>query len=500
MYGGEFIPHYFIDILVTKNNTKEKYDNFHKENGFTQGENNALSIPKNPLVRDSLYYDRRVGSIHPNEDVRVSRVTTNTVEGFRNIPPAQKQNINDAKNGHKNTHGKSMNTLETKDLLSSGQTDKIKGVTKPKPEDKKIKDSPQKKVKSGFKFWSIFNWGCKGKGKVLKPSHKPTGLATISNSKLRLGRKLGERDIKSECNAKSLNDDSLMTFYVKNKDGQVDLDKLTRNEERKYLKPQTATFDNRRIVKAQNTQKSREAAPDSDLSDMSESGSKDSREQGSPDRRHTNEDTNTPESEVSSFLSDKQREDKESNNSDDEQNESKKSSESDSSENSESSEEFKEVIKPRPNFNEIKIEENEKPTGFFQHSEQDEISGGCLPSFRNKHHISSDHHEITENNYHEKISKTNSSKRENQVGVPRRSTIMDDGKVWTIEEDEYLRIATEKFKISQDIPNWSKIAKEVNNYRMKNFFERTVDDCRKRFHEITKRPLQKEWTDAEIQK
>lgn len=78
--------------------------------------------------------------------------------------------------------------------------------------------------------------------------------------------------------------------------------------------------------------------------------------------------------------------------------------------------------------------------------------------------------------------------------------MMLDGKVWTIEEDEYLRIAAEKNKKEERILNWGKIAKEVNVFRRNINYERTTKECQSRYHEISRIHPQREWTDKEIMK
>jgi hypothetical protein len=135
---------------------------------------------------------------------------------------------------------------------------------------------------------------------------------------------------------------------------------------------------------------------------------------------------------------------------------------------------------------------------FFQSTEQDEISGGLLPSFRNNA-ASSIHHEVTEVNYHEKVSKFHSSRREDRVAVARPSTIVDS-KVWKIEDDEILRVISEKNLVGGKIINWTKISKDVNKHRSKSFFALTPKECEQRYHNISKVSVDKLWTDKEIQK
>jgi hypothetical protein len=178
-------------------------------------------------------------------------------------------------------------------------------------------------------------------------------------------------------------------------------------------------------------------------------------------------------------------------------NKQEESSESDS-ESSREYEEFKDKIeinlRPSP-----KLPEPERRMDlFFQSTEQDEISGGLLPSFRNNA-ASSIHHEVTEVNDHEKVSKFHSSRREDRVAVARPSTIVD-AKVWKIEDDELLRVISEKNLVGGKIINWTKISKDVNKHRSKSFFALTPKECEQRYHNISKVSVDKLWTDKEIQK
>jgi hypothetical protein len=70
---------------------------------------------------------------------------------------------------------------------------------------KEIKQKTPGKSKSVFRIFNIFGWGCKGNSKgVSKPSkNKPRPQI----SEYKPGRKLGHRDVKSERDAKSINDD-----------------------------------------------------------------------------------------------------------------------------------------------------------------------------------------------------------------------------------------------------------------------------------------------------
>jgi hypothetical protein len=168
------------------------------------------------------------------------------------------------------------------------------------------------------------------------------------------------------------------------------------------------------------------------------------------------------------------------------------------SESSEISEELKDKVEvnihPVPKL----LESERRMDMFFQSTEQDEISGGLLPSFRNNA-TSSIFHEITEVNDHEKVSKLHSSRREDPVGVARQSTVVDT-KVWKIEDDELLRVITEQNAVSGKIFNWSKITKEINKHRSKSFFLLTPKECEHRYHNISKASVDKLWTDKEIQK
>lgn len=315
----------------------------------------------------------------------------------------------------------------------------------------------------------------------------------------------------------------MKSFYIKNKYGALHANKV-REENWKVREAVIDTSKNRHYPKDKyvpkpiiNTRKSIGAEPDSDLSDMSESNhNKESEEHTGKANKYTNEDTDNPYSDTSSAHSDKVKNGvRHSHLSEDEQEESPRSVESESEESegevikesssdseSESSEELEEhkIIKKPQIFPIHKVPENEKRVDFFHSAEQDEISGGCLPSFRYNHGVSSGCHEITEIHDQDQVSKIHSSKKENLVGLPRRSTVMFEGKVWTIEEDEYLRIAAEKNKKEERVLNWGKIAKEVNVFRRNINYERTTKECQSRYHEISRVQPQREWTDKEIMK
>jgi hypothetical protein len=88
---------------------------------------------------------------------------------------------------------------------------------------KELSSSSSKKSKSGWRFLNLFSWGCKGKAnEVSAPKTK------IKSPEYRPGMKLGQRDIKSEQNAKSYNDNSLLYddtnwkgIYIHNKQDNV---------------------------------------------------------------------------------------------------------------------------------------------------------------------------------------------------------------------------------------------------------------------------------------
>ena len=92
-----------------------------------------------------------------------------------------------------------------------------------------------------------------------------------------------------------------------------------------------------------------------------------------------------------------------------------------------------------------------------------------------------------------------SSKMESMVCKPRISTIANERQVWTIEEDEILLITIKKNQ-SRGMPlNWSKVAKEVNEYRSL-LYNKDSSDCQKRFHELNKKTDKNDvWTEKEVQ-
>jgi hypothetical protein len=96
-------------------------------------------------------------------------------------------------------------------IRTADKHDKIidKKIPSTKKDNKKSKkqanNGSTKKPKSGWSFFNLFSWGCKGKSNeasVPKPK--------IRNIEFKPGMKLGQRDIKSEQNAKSYNDNSLL--------------------------------------------------------------------------------------------------------------------------------------------------------------------------------------------------------------------------------------------------------------------------------------------------
>lgn len=140
----------------------------------------------------------------------------------------------------------------------------------------------------------------------------------------------------------------------------------------------------------------------------------------------------------------------------------------------------------------------------FQSEEQDEISGEILPSVNNHNNnfssVLNDISEVCEHEERDKMSFRNSSRRENKVGVPRRSTINTDAKIWTIEEDEILIHVTSKYKAKSDALNWSRIGKELNNFKNnKSFIKRTPQDWMKHFHDLQKKLVDSDWTSKEVQ-
>lgn len=128
-------------------------------------------------------------------------------------------------------HGNSANTIQRVEKISPTKLGVATRTASTKPEDNKEGPPDAKKSRSFFRFLKIFNWGCKGdKGKVTKPKTKKKPMPAL---KQRHPLRLGERDVKSECNAKSLNDDSLLndnaymkSFYIKNKYGALDVNKI----------------------------------------------------------------------------------------------------------------------------------------------------------------------------------------------------------------------------------------------------------------------------------
>mmetsp|Transcript_4460 Transcript_4460/g.5387 ORF Transcript_4460/g.5387 Transcript_4460/m.5387 type:complete len:250 (-) Transcript_4460:54-803(-) len=113
--------------------------------------------------------------------------------------------------------------------------------------------------------------------------------------------------------------------------------------------------------------------------------------------------------------------------------------------------------------------------------------------------MSSVFNEISEVQEYIKDNKSNtSSKVENKVGVPRRSTVIIDSKLWSIEDDVILRNVIEKNQKSGQVVNWAKVAKEFNNIMTKNFYTRTGEECRARFHNINNKHHSELWTELEL--
>lgn len=85
------------------------------------------------------------------------------------------------------------------------------------------------------------------------------------------------------------------------------------------------------------------------------------------------------------------------------------------------------------------------------------------------------------------------------VCKPRISVIASERQVWTIEEDEILLITIKKNQARGMPLNWSKVAKEVNEYRSL-LHNKDSSDCQKRFHELNKKTNKNDfWTENEVQ-
>lgn len=170
-------------------------------------------------------------------------------------------------------------TLDKKEEIVDKQ---ILGKNKEFKLQKQSSNTSSKKTKSGWSLRNIFSWGCKGKAneasapktKIRSPEYKP-------------GMKLGQRDIKSEQNALSYNDNSLLYDdtnwkynYMQNKQDDVkESSGMSKN----------ICNDLRIVKKVASTHKSIEHPPDSDLDDISESSSQASEVHSQTTDKHTKE-------------------------------------------------------------------------------------------------------------------------------------------------------------------------------------------------------------------
>lgn len=423
----------------------------------------------NPLVLDSIHLKSRGGDCS-DEDSKVIDHRLNISTGFNNSKGmgASKYSAGNKvqQNGSKNTQ--------------ISQKKKSKGI--------------------GSKFIRFFTWGCRGKGKVSAPKI----IKQRKPKKFQPGADFDDRDVKSEFNAHSRHDEDLLhddtdnkSVLLKYKASQSSIEELAVFEPKPPEKDTLPAGNNNITLsqhKVHNTQKSIEQTPDEDISDISESKSSSKSDSEVSDQRSTNqiqgnedadnsfdtivEDKNSHVSEESNEAESDQ-DVSEGEQSEDTVQESEDSeAESDESEASDVQEERKETIQVRiTEFSNNTNSDKSLKFGQFQDIEEDEISGNLLPSYC-FNAMSSAMNEVSEHNEceNDRISKFNSARREEKVGVPRRSTVIEDVKVWTIKEDQTILSIIEKHKIKTPEINWSKVASEVNKYRTNSFYERTSDE------------------------
>ena len=276
------------------------------------------------------------------------------------------------------------------------------------------------------------------------------------------------RDVKSENNAKSRFEDSFLkndassnSIYFKNNkfDGSIS-EKSEENSPENIEGLVKYSINSRNRLRIH---KSAEVEPDEEISQMSSSDSskpdptnlpsrKDERtysehifieeeKESYNDEQSEEEVTDNDDINADAEGENTDEDDKSGNDSSEAEGESEESYESDNKNDIE--EEHKEELKVY--VTEFTNSDENHKHAEFQSYEEDEISGGRLPSEK-VNHMSSTMHEISiaHENRHEVNSNVLSARKENPVGVPRRSTVVNDGKVWSIEEDGILLKVVEK--------------------------------------------------------
>ena len=355
-------------------------------------------------------------------------------------------------------------------------------------ENKKTNGLIKKKSKSRFKFLNIFAWGCRGKSKVSNPK------SINKNQKLEI-RNNYKREIRSDQNWNSIKDNSILfddsnlkTVYFKDKNSNSG--SVTENKKGNW--PVKRTIDSK---------KSQEVSPDSDdLSDISESDSKNSDERSSTDDEHTHEETHEVNNNAFSDDSEHEREDSnpsfssESEESEIDENEDKISSWSEN----ERRKEISQRNCGNSHFQFLKGEEEKRLDNFS--SEYDEISGTARPpSLRVIVPASSIMNDPSENNEIGQESMIFSLKvnEGNQVGKPRPSTTYENEKLWRVEDDEILRNITEK-QNKNGVINWEKVSRDLARFQRIAHQAITSKECKRRYHQINRKKADLDWTDREI--
>ena len=139
-----------------------------------------------------------------------------------------------------------------------------------------------------MKFLNFFNWGCRGKNNISKPK----AAAKIPIVIPKTNYNPAERKIKSEWNAKSLQDDLLFDeklILIKNNEAKClpRVKNLLEERKRSIDEHSNQVSSTNPFKRLEITEKSHEVTPDSDPSDISESNSSKISEEDH-DSQHTN--------------------------------------------------------------------------------------------------------------------------------------------------------------------------------------------------------------------
>lgn len=299
-----------------------------------------------------------------------------------------------------------------------------------------------------------------------------------------------KRPIRSEKAGDSRQDNSLVF-------GDSDLKSIcaeTRAPKRYTRNGKTAE---RKLPKKQTfeSKKSREVSPDSDdLSSFSGSDSSNSGEKSSNDGEETDEQTyektKIQQSETSSYDSEIEKDPSEGS-------ESENSAESSSEEGDQG---FDEVLSIRESQFIIPANEEEKRISNFS-SEFDEISGTIRPpSKRFMGPASSAINEPSADNEVGRESMAKHMRHSDRAVLASRPISKDEKITWTRDDDTKLRMVVEKQKKkNRGVVNWSKVANDLEKSRSHTRYQISKDDCKKRYHQITKQKANKNWTFKEIE-